>query len=86
MQLKMETENAMYDPTTNPVTYMRDAFRVYIGTGSGDWQLLATNDSYRDAIRVDEYDELIFINGEFDISEGAISSVLDHTPSANPAR
>ncbi|MHB8954104.1 MAG: dockerin type I domain-containing protein [Pirellulaceae bacterium] len=49
----LETEGATYNP--NPLNPMRDAFRVFISADNGDWQLLATNDSARSDIWLDEY-------------------------------
>ena len=35
---------------------MQDAFRVFVGDESGDWNLVVTNNSFEDADQADEYD------------------------------
>ncbi len=48
----LDTENDSSNPNDplDPFSaMMRDAFRVYIADNNGDWQLLATNNSYRGA-------------------------------------
>jgi hypothetical protein len=56
----LETENAAWNPNGNPgqspADLMRDAFRVYITDGSGRWNLVSTNDSFRQPNFADEFD------------------------------
>ncbi len=63
----LETEGTDYNPNTGPPTPMRDSFRVFIADDNGDWQLLATNDSFRSASQTDE----------FELGDGAIVSLVD---------
>ncbi|MFV1965863.1 MAG: hypothetical protein ACC628_10600, partial [Pirellulaceae bacterium] len=52
----LDTENTNYDPTTSPITPTRDTFRVYASGDDGEWTLLATNDTFQDSERQDEFD------------------------------
>ena len=56
----LETENAAYnpndDPGKSPADLMRDAFRVYVTDGTGEWNLVSTNDSFRQTNYFDEFD------------------------------
>ena len=52
----LDTENANYNPVTNPITLMRDSFRVFVGDETGQWNLLTTNDSLHDKVFDDEFD------------------------------
>lgn len=57
----LQTENALYNP--QPLDPMRDAFRVFISADGGEWQLLATNNSFRSNRLLDD---------EYELGEGAI--------------
>lgn len=52
----LETENETYDPSTNPETLMKDAFRVFVQDESGQWRLVSTNNSFQDEAELDEFD------------------------------
>ena len=52
----LDTENANYDYGPNPDELMRDSFRVFIADESGQWNLLVTNNSLQDEVRLDEFD------------------------------
>lgn len=56
----LETENAAWNPNGNPgqspADLMRDAFRVFVTDGSGQWSLVSTNDSFRQTNWLDEFD------------------------------
>ncbi len=52
----LETENAAWNPLTSATTLMRDSFRVFASDASGEWNLVSTNDSYRDPAQFDEFD------------------------------
>jgi hypothetical protein len=52
----LDTEDANYNPGTNPADLMRDALRVFVSDESGQWNLLSTNDSFQDAAQGDEFD------------------------------
>ncbi|MCA9166590.1 MAG: pre-peptidase C-terminal domain-containing protein [Planctomycetales bacterium] len=51
----LDTENAVGDAAPPP--FMRDSFRVFISSDDGEWQLVATNNSFRGgAVGDDEFD------------------------------
>ena len=56
----LQTENASWNPNDNPgnspADLMRDAFRVFVTDGSGQWSLVSTNDSFRQTNWLDEFD------------------------------
>jgi hypothetical protein len=56
----LATENAAWNPngspSQSPADLMRDAFRVYITDGSGEWNLVSTNNSFRQPNFADEFD------------------------------
>ena len=56
----LQTEDAIFNPNGPP---MRDAFRVFISSANGEWQLLGTNDSFRSNLLFDD---------EFEVGEAAI--------------
>ena len=82
----LTTEGATYNP--DPYNPMRDAFRVYISADNGDWQLLATNDSFRSDIWLDEYQlGEGAIPQEFqEIGRRGIQELYDNTNSWRQAR
>ena len=51
----LQTENAVSNPNTNAPILMRDSFRVFVADESGEWNLVSTNNSYRDANNIDEF-------------------------------
>ncbi|GIW92549.1 MAG: hypothetical protein KatS3mg110_0590 [Pirellulaceae bacterium] len=67
---RLQTENASAI-LTNPPQFMRDAFRVFVGTEDGQWHLVATNNSGRGpGLFDDEYDNAITpVQELFDIGE-----------------
>ncbi|MEQ9412041.1 MAG: GEVED domain-containing protein [Fuerstiella sp.] len=52
----LETENADFDPSTNPDTLMRDSFRVFVQDETGQWRLVSTNNSFQEDDELDEFD------------------------------
>lgn len=52
----LDTEDANFDPGTNPDDLMRDSFRVFVQDEGGQWRLLTTNNSHYDDVESDEFD------------------------------
>ncbi len=62
----LDTEQAEGD--SFPPPFMRDSFRVFISSDDGEWQLLATNNSFRGTGATDD---------EFDYGPFAVQEVVD---------
>ena len=52
----LATEGANYVPPGAVADLMRDSFRVFVGDESGTWNLVTTNNSFRDSNGFDEFD------------------------------
>jgi hypothetical protein len=90
----LDTEGTDYNPRTIPPTPMRDSFRVFISDDSrldrrGKWYLLATNNSFRDRLVFDEYDDpdpfddvVIEVQELFDNTNGWRQARIDLSPFA----
>ena len=85
----LESEDTDYDPNTNPITPTRDSFRVFVGGDDGEWTLVGTNNTFQDALRLDEFDI-----GQNDASclypafagEPCVQKVFDNTGTWRQAR
>ena len=75
----LDTEQAEGDRIPPP--FMRDSFRVFISTDDGEWQLVATNNSFRgDLIGDDEFDYGPFDPVELQDNVGWRQARIDLSP------
>ncbi|TWT49074.1 hypothetical protein Pla22_42660 [Rubripirellula amarantea] len=61
------------DDYTGPTDLQNDSFRAYAAGDDGVWQLLATNNEYRSAIALDEFDQ-------YQTSEIPVQELFDSSP------
>jgi hypothetical protein len=89
----LETDGIDYDLTNdqyfgNPKG-KSDTLRVFIGDEDGNWQLLATNNEFRDDVRLDEYElgdgAIVSLEDEVGARRG-IQELYDNTGSWRQAR